>query len=286
MWRYLLFSLVFSGAAIASSPGEELPLLPMPYGEKGAGLVFDSQDWQDQSGMCYTAGQKQVCTHGAGQPVLVCSILDLCVIELQEGEKVSKSGIQLGDSVRWGITPTTSGKKTLLVVKPKEVDLETTLVVATDKRWYHVALRSHDTDYMAGLAFEYPDEQEAAWEAYQAEQAKVQEKEAKQQEAATVLPDTGQSLAALDFAYSVVGDDWFKPIRVYNDGRRTYVQLPDMTGREMPALLVVGAQGEQLVNYRTATDKYIVDQLFSEAVLVMGVGKQQSRVTIRYTGGA
>ena len=51
-------------------------------------------------------------------------------------------------------------------------------------------------------------------------------------------------------------------------------------------LMVAAGDGNEMVNYRVRGDYYIVDKLFDQAVLVSGVGREQDRVSIRYTGGA
>lgn len=55
---------------------------------------------------------------------------------------------------------------------------------------------------------------------------------------------------------------------------------------EAPALLVAAGDGSEMVNYRVRGDYYVVDKLFDQAVLVSGVGREQDRVSIRYTGTA
>jgi type IV secretion system protein VirB9 len=51
---------------------------------------------------------------------------------------------------------------------------------------------------------------------------------------------------------------------------------------EAPALFVETASGDRsLVNYRLRGRYYIVDKLFTSAVLVLGVGSHEEQVTIR-----
>ena len=57
-----------------------------------------------------------------------------------------------------------------------------------------------------------------------------------------------------------------------------------MKSSEAPALLINAGIGTQMANYRVAGNYYVVDRLFSDAVLVAGVGREQDRVTISYTG--
>jgi len=66
-----------------------------------------------------------------------------------------------------------------------------------------------------------------------------------------------------------------------------YVQMPTgVKSSEAPALLINAGGGTQMVNYRVKGNYYVVDGLFSEAVLVSGVGRAQDRVTISYAGAA
>ena len=84
------------------------------------------------------------------------------------------------------------------------------------------------------------------------------------------------NLASLDFGYRVEvkkgsRPSWL-PVKVFDDGRKTFVQFPEaMLSREAPVLFVVGKSGEvQLVNYRVKNDYYIVDRLFEKAELRAG----------------
>ncbi len=76
-------------------------------------------------------------------------------------------------------------------------------------------------------------------------------------------------------------------MRVFDDGTHVYMQMPEaMRVTEAPALLVQTRAGDTaLVNYRLRQHYYVVDKLFETAVLVVGVGTHQERVTVRRTGG-
>jgi type IV secretion system protein VirB9 len=58
----------------------------------------------------------------------------------------------------------------------------------------------------------------------------------------------------------------------------------EMKTSEAPALLIAAGSGTQMVNYRVDGNYYVVDRLFNQAELVMGVGREQDRVTIAYAG--
>ena len=93
--------------------------------------------------------------------------------------------------------------------------------------------------------------------------------------------------AALNFSYKVDGPNTpWRPLRAFDDGTHVYIQMPPgMKTSDAPALLVGAADGSQMVNYRVRGNYYVVDRLFGNAVLVAGVGREQDRVTVAYTGG-
>jgi type IV secretory pathway VirB9-like protein len=66
-------------------------------------------------------------------------------------------------------------------------------------------------------------------------------------EAGTHRPDhaaTGEYLGDLSFDYDVSGSASWKPVRVYNDGRKTIIEMPGtMEQTEAPTLLVVRKEG-------------------------------------------
>lgn len=214
------------------------------------------------------------------QPInIVCSPLNVTDIELEPGETVNT--IHVGDSARWLIEPAiTGGEGTSiqhLIVKPLDAGIKTSMVVTTNVRTYHINLKAHATRFMPQVSFAYPEKAYAKLEAAQ--------QQAAQARAANTIPETGEYLGNLDFNYEIDGDDasW-KPLRVYNNGSKTIIQLPkSVQAAEAPALLVMrdGSKTENLVNYRLIGDRYIVDSVFDQAVLIAGVGSSQVRVTIR-----
>lgn len=210
-------------------------------------------------------------------PSIVCAVLQVCDIALQPGENVNS--INLGDTARWNIEPAKSGSglgETFhILVKPLDAGLTTTLFIATDRRTYHIRLKSHKTQYMPAVAFSYPDENQAKWNQYLKRDNYVRE--------ATTL-STGQNTTNLNFNYTMSGETprW-KPVRVYNDGSKTYLEMPSTLSQgEAPTLLIMQDGEQTLVNYRVEGNRYIVDSLFDSAILITGVGKNQTKVTVRY----
>jgi len=228
---------------------------------------------------------------GQGMPVMVCAPLRVCAIELQAGEHL-QSQPQIGDSRRWEITPVLSGsgleETPLLIVKPIEPGLETDLIVPTDRRTYVFRLVSDPARFVSRLAFQYPGDDGAKWAAFEIRQdaAKrdaeaVTEQAREKDKRAGVVPMAENALDNLYFDYKLDGDVAFRPERVFDDGAHTYLIYPnDGRFRELPTLLIVANGKSELVNFRVDGSRYIVDRLFDKAILVIGVGKKQTRVTI------
>jgi P-type conjugative transfer protein TrbG len=220
---------------------------------------------------------------GAGLPVVVCAPLRVCIVELQPGEKIIGEP-QIGDSVRWNISPGMYGNSEqatqMIVLKPQESGLDTNLLITTDRRAYYLRLVSTPQEYVARVAFRYPEEENSQkWQQHLVEQ-RAQEREAKR--GAQLLP---AMIAAekLNFGYSVSGgNEHIRPRRVYDDGAKTYIQMkPEMQNREVPVLVVIGADGKgEMTNYRVREQTYIVDRLFDRARLVLGSGKKAQKVEI------
>ena len=196
-------------------------------------------------------------------------------IVLQPQERLAGSGpVAAGDTARWVIGDAESGsgpeRRVHILVKPTRAGLVTNLVINTDRRTYHLELRAAPTTYMAAVSWRYPvDEARAAAEARRIAGA----------EAATrAEPD----LARLSFGYRIEGRAPWRPVRVYDDGRQTFVEFPpSITQGEMPPLFVLGAGGEvELVNYRVQGRRMIVDRVFERAELRLGDRRGRQRVRL------
>jgi type IV secretion system protein VirB9 len=195
-------------------------------------------------------------------------------ISLEPGESLTGAGpIAAGDTTRWVIGDTESGSGTTrrvhILVKPTRPDITTNLVVTTDRRTYMLELRSGQKPYMPSVAWAYPQPLASQRQAVPA---------------TPVIP----AVAARNYRYGLTGDNppW-KPVAVYDDGRRVYVEFPaGIVQGEMPPIFVIGADGEaQIANSRIYRNILIVDRLFGAAELRLGGGKSQQTVRIVRTDG-
>ncbi|MBB3871227.1 P-type conjugative transfer protein TrbG [Brevundimonas mediterranea] len=202
-------------------------------------------------------------------------------IALQPGEQLVGSGpVAAGDTVRWIIGDTESGsgatRQIHILVKPTRADLMTNLVINTDRRTYHMELRSTERTYMASVSWQYPQDQLIA----------LRRQSAQAQAAQPVA--SGVDVSALNFRYAIEGGTpaW-RPLRAFDDGAKVYIEFPSgIRQGEMPPLFVIGAGGDsELVNYRVRQNYYVVDRLFAAAELRLGDGNSARRVRIIRTDG-
>lgn len=222
---------------------------------------------------------------GTTMPSIVTAPLRISDIQLQPGEIIRD--IQVGDATRWIISLSTSGASNNLtshvVIKPTDVNLKTTVAIMTDRRTYHLNLVSRKYDYMPIVGFDYLGDIEDTLAAYK-QQVKIKNnnKQFSVSDNPMIAP---KNIDTLNFNYTVDGNVAWKPIRVYNDGIKTYIQMPKaMKFNEAPILMVLdGSDNNNIVNYRLKNDRFVVDKIFSKAVLMVGVGSDQEKVTINFS---
>lgn len=267
-----------------TAPATRVKLTP-----REAHSVAISNAWQTNKSMPAPGDEGSVIFgFGTTLPTIVCAPLFVCDLQLQAGEIVND--INLGDSVRWKISPAASGaagnQVTHVLIKPTDSGLTTNLVITTDRRVYVVKLVSEPKTWMARVSFSYPDEQRAQWETFMAAQraqAAVAQASQLATRTATVLP-TGETIDRLDFGFDLSGDkpSW-RPVRVYSDGRKTYIEFPrEMRDGEAPVLVGIGpGNTPEVINFRTKGNRYVVDQVVDRVALISGVGRHQTRVDIR-----
>ncbi len=203
----------------------------------------------------------------------------LTAITLRPGEKlISKAA---GDTVRWVLGETVAGvgatEQVVVLVKPIRGSLRTNIILTTDQRTYLLEAVSREGDaYTSVVTWNYPQEQMREQQAARAAAAQ------------SVVAAT--SVEHLNFSYKVEavharhGPPW-QPLRVFDDGLKTYIQFPNNLGSsEAPPLFLIGPHDQaQLVNYRLLGGYYVVDRLIDMAELRLGE-KPQTVVRITRTG--
>lgn len=205
-------------------------------------------------------------------------------VQFGEGERVRS--IAMGDTVRWVVGQTESGRgasaQEMVLIKPVRSGLETNAVVTTDRRTYQLELSSTKDTYMASVSWHYP-----AAEVQRFAMAGGEDVEEVSRDVGDVDVDmrreNGQSgsrigadVGNLNFEWGFVVDDpeappeW-KPRRVFDDGQKTYIQFPEwVRERELPAFFVLSRTGApEVTNYRLEGDYMVVDHVFERGQLRM-----------------
>lgn len=220
---------------------------------------------------------KVIYPFGQIMPKVTCAIDRACDVEMEPGEKISD--VILGSTQDWHAekaTSTENGKQIVHVIfQPRDSGLETNAIITTDHRTYHIKLFSPKTEgaYYNRVGFYYPDQIVSHWsDASQAVEHATEKDDTPAVTKSFVSPEM------LAFDYRIDGSAEFKPLRVFNDGERTYMEMPDsLHTSDSPIFQLLDDKGNaQVVNYRMAEDKtthtlhYIVDRLFDRAQLKLG----------------
>ena len=200
---------------------------------------------------------------------LYAAVNQVTDVALEAGERLVS--VSAGDTARWVVGDTTSGEgkeaQVHILVKPVGADLETNLVITTDRRTYHLEMRSSDKTYMASVSWTYPA----------AELVSLRRQRDEAAASLASIADSGVNIDQLRFRYRIEGDAPWKPRQVFDDGAKVYIQFPSgLAQTEAPPLFVIGPDGKSaLVNYRVRGTTYIVDRLFAAAELRLGTAPQR-----------
>jgi type IV secretion system protein VirB9 len=205
---------------------------------------------------------------GGYVPKVVCRPNRLTDIALQPGEKVT--AVHAGDTTRWLINPAKSGsgagETVHVVIKPLLPDISTNLLVMTDRRTYNLDLVSSPQNFVPSLRFNYPDDAIGGWGTFIAENRKD-----------IVLADMDEGSGRLSpddlyFGYTIAGKADWKPLRVFDDGVKTYIEMPaKYKSLEAPVLMFYEGRQMKMVNYRVKDRFYVVDRIMTKkAVFIAG----------------
>ncbi len=247
------------------------------------------------SGNAFNPGQVQF-TFGAGVPTIVCALLELSDILLEKGERIFN--VHLGDTARWSIDTMVSGngenRTEHIIVKPLDSGLKTTLVIATDRRTYHIRLKSSVHDFMPQISFVYPNEglfmrnggfrhtpsedkgfdySIARAAPYDKATTKVSYETSYRRGETKSAPQSGSR----NYAYDIYGDDRLIPVNAYDDGVNTYIQMdPSLKHQDLPALMRVNVkeglffddEALSAVNFKLEGNTFVVFGLYEHLRLV------------------
>ena len=289
------------GEALGSNMGAATPKRPeLPEDQAGRTRMV-SERWLTRAGpVALGAAGRVVTTFGSAIPTAFCAPLMVCYIELEPGEVLTETP-SIGDAARWQVVAKTQGidpKTRVIEVKPAEDAEITNLVIPTDRRLYTINLVNDPEVHTPILSFLYPDSaarriaEEIA--AREAEEARVKAEATRAREIAAAARaaelkrsgvNTSKGTVAadrLDFGFRIDGKAPFRPVRVFADGRRTYIDLhPDYRGA-LPVIIAGPGEANKALNTRVAQNgtRLEADRVISDIWLQAG----KKRVRIRRAG--
>lgn len=174
---------------------------------------------------------------------------------LEPGETLNT--IAAGDTSRWMVTQAEAEDqiegRTIVLIKPQTANLRTNVVLITDRRSYLIeAVSQPGATYSAQVAWTYP---------------------------VPARVEGAAPIDAINLDYRVRTVQGrrpaWTPTRVFDDGRRTWVEFaPGVVASDLPPLFVVTGEGAELTNYRVlqgpSGQRYMVDRVFDVAELRFG----------------
>jgi len=267
----IAIAIFFAGLATCRAADFVKPVSAKLDSKERKPLALQSR-WQKNSLDPITTRNGRTCfVYGHSNPTIIVTPYKVADLELQSGELINS--MVLGDNARWRAEIVFSGSGDIstshVVFKTLDSGLTTTAVITTDRRVYHINLKSDRSKHMLYTGFIYPEDHIAITKA-------AQEKEIKAKEKRTTAE--GFDIANLNFDYEISGGVGWKPLQVFDNGVKTYIKLPKL--QEMPMFMVKTTAGKGLVNYRVKNNCFIVDRIFDQAYLIVGVGKDKEELIL------
>ncbi|MBE7564202.1 TrbG/VirB9 family P-type conjugative transfer protein [Acidithiobacillus sp. HP-6] len=231
----------------------------------------------------------------AGRPVLVCSPLHTCIIELPDGIRpVTTVGISKSE---WNVQQALVGKQPEIFLSPKFTGLHQNIVVAATDQGrpinYEIRLVSDAVHYIPALKIEDSGGEVRSWKTdlpsagsqaaalQTADNAPTDPSTADPKGNVLPLPNIRLNHVNLRWSIHCGGGGWFRssdckpirPLRVYDDGTHTFIDMPQGLASHggFPILQARNASGHLIgVNTQIRGNTYVVDSVPAEILLRLG----------------
>lgn len=281
---------------------------------------LDLLDAKQVAGTAYKAGLVTF-AYGSGIPTVVCALLELTDLAFEKGESILS--VQLGDSVRWNIESAISGSANdsveHLIVKPLEAGLKTSMLITTDRRTYHIRLKSTEADFMPAVVFSYPNSLKLPSKKHYGDDSYFQytsnydsnedhndysetnsslknyssvqnvSYEGNSRPALNVAATYNDSTQRRNYNYSVDGDSKIITQNVYDDGKRTFIvmnnpinssYLPVLQEISSESFLFFGEDKTNTINFTYFDNTFVVDGIYSHLRLVSKNGEEKQSADV------
>lgn len=281
---------------------------------------LDLLDAKQVAGTAYKAGLVTF-AYGSGIPTVVCALLELTDLAFEKGESILS--VQLGDSVRWNIESAISGSANdsveHLIVKPLEAGLKTSMLITTDRRTYHIRLKSTEADCMPAVVFSYPNSLKLPSKKHYGDDSYLQytsnydsnedhndysetnsslknyssvqnvSYEGNSRPALNVAATYNDSTQRRNYNYSVDGDSKIIPQNVYDDGKRIFIvmnnpinssYLPVLQEISSESFLFFGEDKTNTINFTYFDNTFVVDGIYSHLRLISKNGEEKQSADV------
>lgn len=281
---------------------------------------LDLLDAKQVAGTAYKAGLVTF-AYGSGIPTVVCALLELTDLAFEKGESILS--VQLGDSVRWNIESAISGSANdsveHLIVKPLEAGLKTSMLITTDRRTYHIRLKSTEADFMPAVVFSYPNSLKLPSKKHYGDDSYLQytsnydsnedhndysetnsslknyssvqnvSYEGNSRPALNVATTYNDSIQRRNYNYSVDGDSKIIPQNVYDDGKRIFIvmnnpinssYLPVLQEISSESFLFFGEDKTNTINFTYFDNTFVVDGIYSHLRLISKNGEEKQSADV------
>lgn len=276
--------IVVDTSDVSQSPADQTPSPEAPTQEELTARAADYQ-MNRTSAVGIGQGARVVHTFDGSVARLVCQPLQICLIELEQGEEMTEAPM-ISDPVRWDVqVPIRDGSdgkliKQYVAISPGVDAQVATLMVFTDRRVYPVQLIPDLLHHTFMLSYDYPDtrarENEERLAESRARQAAREAAAAAQRREAIAVRGVQTAQGAvpaedLQF-YTITGRANFKPLRVYTDRSKTYIDLPTDYRGDVPTIddRSGGTDGTINARFNPQRSQIVVDRQLTDFYLRLG----------------
>jgi type IV secretion system protein VirB9 len=189
-------------------------------------------------------------------------------VQLEPGEQVLEMPF-LSEEKVWevgaGVSRSNGQDVQHFFLKPSYANLTTSMIIITDRRVYHLIIKSFKENWMVMVQWEYPGTMPYTIKT-----------EAMNRHIAEISGDSllvNPEFLSFDYkmSYSLFKKPVWLPKRIYDDGRKTYLELDEkMLHMESP---VIFNQRNERINYRVAKNLVIIDELIERITVRRGKDK-------------
>lgn len=195
---------------------------------------------------------------------IYCQPYRVTDLQLQPGEQVIEMPF-LSESQVWeigaGVSRVGGVDTQHFFIKPAYSGLETSFIIITDKRIYHLMLKSFKDVYMTQVKWEYPNTMPFKLTSELNNKVSKLSKE-------TFSVDPTYLSFDYKMTYSVFKKPYWIPQRIYDDGKRTYIVM-DETVLHMTSPVLFNKRNER-INYSVNKNLIVINELIEKVTLRVG----------------